>query len=171
MKKGVTEHTFIFIFALIVVVMILIWGTKTIIDLKETGEQVQLADSIEDIKEKAIVYYNLEMGSSAPLDIPFPKGVDCVCFLDLLGRAPGSTSETKCSGDGAFDAWKDNEQIKNILVTPTVGSYTVTRFDTIREFIPDPGGENPLCFDLKKSRNRLKAQMISMGDHVVIKEL
>jgi len=82
MKRGIAEHTFIFIFALIVVAMILVWGTSTILKLKDTAGQVQLADSIEDVKEKAIVYYNLEAESSAPLNIRFPNGVECVCFLN-----------------------------------------------------------------------------------------
>lgn len=172
MKRGVIEHTFIFIFALIVVASILWWGTDTILKLKEKAGQVQLADSIEDIKEKAIVYYNLEAGSSAPLNIPFPKDVECVCFLDLLtGAVPGSTSEAKCLGDDDFENWKTNTQ-KNILVTPTKlggGPYTVTRFDTIKELVPDT--ENPLCFDLTKSRNYLKAQLESMGDRVLIKRV
>ena len=61
-KKGVSEQVFIFIFALIVVALILAWGTKTVLDLKNRASQVQLADSVEDLREKAITYYHLEAG-------------------------------------------------------------------------------------------------------------
>jgi len=171
MKKGATEQTFIFIFALIVAAMIMAWGTKTIIDLKGKAGQVQLADSIEDIKEKAITYYNLEAESSAPLAIRFPTNVKCICFKDLLTNRPvgnpASNDYKPCTDDPLFDPWMRSDSNNNILVMPTK-DFVVAKFKTIKEFIPIENDENPLCFNLESNKGIFRATIESRGDMVII---
>ena len=186
MNKGIAEQTFIFIFALIVAAMIMVWGFSTINDLKKRTGQVQLADAIEDIKEKAVTYYNLEDGSSSRINLRFPAGIECVCFknihpgirgsgsmvCDKGACSSGSLMNEKCdSKDNLIDSrLTSNTGNFNIFVTPSSSLYKVTQFSALKELVPADQSDNKLealCF--KTYQGRINALIESKGDHVIIK--
>ncbi|MEK6922745.1 MAG: hypothetical protein AABX08_03025 [Nanoarchaeota archaeon] len=180
-KKGVSEQVFIFIFALIVVALILAWGTKTILDLKDRASQVQLADSVEDLREKAITYYHLEAGSRSNLKIRFPNEVKCICIKNIN---PSFSTASTAGGDPSLSSVNDicdddAIQLKlssgtgnnNLFVTPSM--FTVSQFSINDKLIPiSIGGNNlkHLCFDVKANRGYLEAEIEAEGDHVTIKK-
>ena len=177
MKKGATEQTFIFIFALIVAAMILAWGAKTILDLRNKAEQVQIGDAIEDIKEMAITYYNLEEGSSSPIEERFPNEVKCICFKNVFnpretnvrnGVLIDGNNLDECD-DNRLEAMLDSSALEyNIFITP-FHKYAVTRFSAIKQVVPYFNGDEVRYVCFKNNKGKIDAIIESKGDRVYIK--
>ena len=84
-KRGqLFGQPFVFIFALIVGALILIFGARYIIQLKDTGEQVQVVKFIERLREDVNQYYFLDVGSSKIIRINLPNKVKGICFKKVL---------------------------------------------------------------------------------------
>jgi len=176
MKNGAVEQTFIFIFALIVAAMIMVWGAKTILDLRNKAEQVQVGDAIEDIKEMAITYYNLEEGSSTPISIMLPTGVKCICFKNIFNPSSalngvlvdGTNLNEECS-ENRLGAMLNSDDLQyNIFVTP-FNSYVITRFSAIKQMVPYFNGDEVKYMCFRNEKGKINAAIESKGDKVYIK--
>jgi len=82
-KRGqLLGQPFVYIFAIIVAALILVFGTKSILDLRERQELVELATFVTDLKEEVAAYYRFDIGSSKELDLNLPRKVKQVCFYE-----------------------------------------------------------------------------------------
>lgn len=87
MKKGIASQVFIYIFAVIVMAMILYFGFTQIANLKNLGDKSvyitfksELAGAVNDIyyKNKGSISVFSEDSRNKPLELP--KGINKVCF-------------------------------------------------------------------------------------------
>lgn len=168
MKKGqMLSQPFVYIFALVVGALILVWGGKTVLDLVNTGSQINVAKLVKDLEQDAAAYKNFDEGSRTSRKLQFPDDITYICFLDMerkandcLRKEKGNKiikcTATELDEDFAFQIEEPN---KNIYVLPTtavkVGAFKV---DDLK---PELG--NPLCV-----RNGLDITISSKVDHVEI---
>src|SRR3990167_1614078 len=152
MKKAQIEHTFIFIFALIVAALVLGFGVKVIFDVKDRAEFAEIAANIDDITDAAVTYYNLDEESSTIINQVFPSEVTCVCFTDLSQNAKSfdenqaSTYSNKCKDRSLAVRLKSSRY--NIFIA-SQKKYTVMDFKAISELVPL---ENPICIEIKNQK-------------------
>ena len=77
------SQPFVYIFALIVGALILVWGGKTVLDLLQTGSQVNVGTFIKSLEEDVAAYKNFGEGSRTTKKVDFPQEITYICFLDL----------------------------------------------------------------------------------------
>ena len=176
--KGQAQHTFIFIFAIIVAALIMAWGVKTILDLKDRAGQVELADAVQDIENKAITYLSLSSGSQdTKFNVLFPREVECVCLVDRLS---GTTSFTGPDGtladynnicdkqDKALKSRIQSTNSQNIFATPSSLEFNVKEFKVLRKLIPQESLGTIICFNTRKEGGWLKGVITSQGGNVTL---
>lgn len=85
MKKGqIMGQPIIYLFYAIVGAMILFFGINVIMGLQETGEDVQYASFIGDLKTSIRSVYSDASGSTYGLEeITVPSGIDEICFVGV----------------------------------------------------------------------------------------
>ena len=137
-KKGQAfGRPFIYMFALIVAALTLIWGIRAINDIRDKSELVELTTFITDLKDNVKTYYYSDAGSSKTITLILPPKVEKVCFTN-----PGSIPNTYISSELNFEL-EDNTQY-NTYILP-LDSFSVTRFKI--NYLNITETENPLCMD------------------------
>ncbi len=137
-KKGqMFGRPFIYMFALIVAALTLVWGIRAINDIREKSELVELTTFIIDLKDNVKTYYNFDAGSSKTITLILPPKVEKVCFTN-----PGSTPTTYVNSQLNFEL-EDNTQY-NTYILP-LDSFSITRFKI--DYLNITEVENPLCLD------------------------
>jgi len=179
-KAQIFGEPFIFIFAIIVAAMVLIFGIKIYYDLSERADFAQVADIAQRINENIITFYNLEEGSSNTFKYVFPNTIDCICFVGdnpnpaiLTGHCVDSnhvfeTNINTNSGTGSKLFWKYSEK-KRKGENP---ASLPDKYPIRSKFItPNPTGlpkNPPLCIDLVADKHILKIKLTSQGDKVLV---
>ena len=135
-KKGVTAQTFTFIFALILMALILGYGVKSLVRLKAVSEDVEIGDFVFRIRDQVDAMYSFEIGSSKEADFFLPKKVERVCFFN------SGESITAVGMDEPLRQYVESAEGKNMLVMPSVFAQNVFSIDHLRS----GGEEHPLCF-------------------------
>ena len=115
MRKGIASQVFIYIFAVIVMVMILYFGFTQIVNIKGlTDKSVYITfredfkDAVNDVyyKNKGSVMVFSQESRNKPLELP--NGINQVCFEDseVTFNPPDYDSFTVefMKGNGCFDA-------------------------------------------------------------------
>ncbi|MBI4154409.1 hypothetical protein HY501_03660 [Candidatus Woesearchaeota archaeon] len=153
MKKGqLTGDIFIYIFAVIVGALILVYGVKTIIDLKSTAETVDLGRTLKNLEAEIETFYNYGEGSTKDIQLSLPKPVKFVCFTDPTSSPKPSKCKVKTGADtygncnlGALDEEfaliVEDENTKNVFFLP-LATAKISRYE-IKDLKPKEG--NPLC--------------------------
>ncbi len=91
MKKGeLLSQPFIYILALITIVLLFFFGYRAINDFQQKAELVELGNFVNDLKYNIKTYYNFDVGSSKQINLNLPKKVKKVCFINL-NEIPSST--------------------------------------------------------------------------------
>ena len=81
MKRGMNNQIFYYIFAIVIIVFILTFGSDTIGKLFGFGKDVETEKFTTDLNEKIGLIHNLNSGSVISLyDLNVPDGVTLVCF-------------------------------------------------------------------------------------------
>lgn len=178
MKKRaqIFGEPFIFIFAIVVAAMVLVFGIKIYYDLNERADFAQIADIVQRINEDVTTFYNLEEGSSNKFTFTFPNSVECFCFIDSQNKDFGSLTG-KCN-DPSFKSkllgsvgtsnvvfWKYSEK-------KTKGENPASlpeKANINSKFTVAPS--NPLCIDLAASRYKLNIRLESKGNEVLIEKI
>ena len=168
-KKGqLFAQPFIIIFALIVAILVVIWGVKVIFDLKNRADFTEVIATIADIRDDVNTYFYLEQGSSKLLNYIVPKDTKCICFKDLSGFSdnPESDIPVLCDPEELENLKKeiDESTTRNVFVTP-IGNYNIKSHDIEKEILA-PFGKNPLCIQIKNQRFR--AIIENKGAHVAV---
>jgi len=76
------SQPFIYIFALILGALILIWGVKTVMDLKDTSEQVELGVFVKNIEKEVNKYFFYDEGAARNFDIRFSDKIKYMCVIN-----------------------------------------------------------------------------------------
>ena len=93
MKKSQTSDIFIYAFAIIVVGLILIFGAKKVIDIKNTGNEVELLNFKKHLE--TLISSSRGSGNVFNESLELPAGFSEVCFIDLELEQAKVTSLTK----------------------------------------------------------------------------
>lgn len=145
MKKGqLLSQPFVWIFALILGGLILVWGIKTVMDLKEKADLVDLGSFKNEIQSEAKAFYNYGEGSIKTIPASFSGKVKFVCFTDPDNRDKISkitcrykTTDGKLkacpsikgmnNNDDAIELLLEDEEKKNMWFLP-LGTSVVDSF-------------------------------------------
>ena len=140
-KKGIEMQVFSFIFAIILIALILGYGTKSLMRLKSVGEDVDLGDFVFRMRDEVNTMYTFDAGSSKELMLFLPEKVERVCFYN-------SDKEVNLAGiDDTLKNYLETNPGKNVFVMPFRFAQNVFYIDHLRA----GGDDNPLCF-LTKGR-------------------
>ena len=154
-KRGQLLSTpFIYVFALIIGSLILVWGFNYVYKLKDVGETVELTTFISDLRKNVDSFFYLDEGSSKEINMRLPSKIDYICF-----KKEGTLNNNAVlDGNPVFRFILENTN-KNIFLLPT-NAYitTVYNIENIK-----PKTQNPLCF-----KNGKKAKITTQIDHVEI---
>ena len=129
-------QVFVFIFALVFMALILGYGVKTLISLKDVSEDVGLGDFVIRLREKVNTMFNFDVGSGDVVGLYLPDTVERVCFYD---------SEKEINLDpigGELKNYMETNPGKNLFLMPLEFAETIFLVEHLK-----PGEEdNPLCF-------------------------
>src|SRR3989338_8023598 len=150
MKRGVLGEPFVFIFAMIVVAMLLFFGFKFTGELKDRGEFLILSDSIIDLKNQVARYYSFDPGATKTVRLDLPNQVDEICF----------TNSERAMGEHPFSRIFKGTSNYNVFVLP-FDAFKITRFN-IPNLEPNV---NPLCL---KNIGKVEVLLVNKGDFVEI---
>jgi len=142
-KAQVQSQIFIYVFAVIVVSLILIFGIKAIYSFQNDTEKVALVNFQSELKSIA-ADAAAQYGSIQKADILLPTEFKQVCFVD------GSTNADTIS----------NPLIKNSVESDTSDNiYMIKEINDVEEFrtqtnitISHESADNPLCINNTKGR-------------------
>lgn len=139
MKKAqLADQPFIYILGIVTVILILLFGFRSITQLKEEASLVQLATFMNDFSRIIETYYNLNIGSSKELSLSIPTQIKMVCFTN-----PNQPLTAEVSPELEFLLTaKDNVYFFN----GKLGPRTIPHLEANPE-------ENPLCIQTQGRLN------------------
>lgn len=137
MHKGMTQQVFLFIFALIMMAVVLLFGIRQLFIVTDTADKVETLTFVEDFKQELQTYANFDVGSSKYLTLSVPSDVNQICFFNSKKPIQGIT-------DPVLKALLQSDKQNNLFVLP------LERFQNPGPgfFIPAltvQGTKNPLC--------------------------
>lgn len=166
MPRAQVNQAVIYIFAGIVVLIILGFGYKSLSGARESLDQVQLA-RLQDDLSRDINAMSSEFGTFREFSYDAPEGVTTVCFAgDPAELAdsfpPGCTGACGQAANAAIGAYIGLEPDKNVflLSTTLLKSMKIDRLST--------GCCDHKCYDT--SDGRLDIVIEGMGDRAKIKD-
>nr|MBI4156643.1 hypothetical protein [Candidatus Woesearchaeota archaeon] len=132
MKKGqILGMPFVYILALIVGALILIFGVKWIFQLQETASSVQLNKFVDDLRVETEKYYSLDPGSKKQIKLNLPNKVKQLCFkgteLDQNTLLPQEKNLIQLeSRNNVFfiplDSYKNTKFYINEIINPDISN-------------------------------------------------
>lgn len=148
------SEPFVWIFALIVGALILIWGVKTVMDLKETADTVDLGQFKTSIETTAKAMKNYGEGSGDEVAVQLGGKVKYVCFSNVEDSAIACKIKSKdgkladCPGgmaamDSAFELRVKSSKKDNMWIVP-FGSSKKDSFQIL--YAKPVAGANPICY-------------------------
>lgn len=142
MKKAqLAEQPFIYILGIVAAVLIILFGARSITNIKHEAELVQLTTFVNDFSRIIETYYNLNIGSSNELSLSVPTQIKMICFTN-----PGKPSTADVTPELEFLlSSKDNVY----FFDGTLGPKTIPHLEANPE-------ENPLCIPVQ---GKLKANI------------
>lgn len=94
MKRSQFQITpLLYVFALIVGALILVFGIQQIYKLTIIGEEVELGTFVLNLEKQVNSMYNLDFGSSAEISLSIPSKITFICFTN--GRPGTQTSNQR----------------------------------------------------------------------------
>ena len=135
MNKGITSQVFVFISALILMALILVFGIKSIKDLTNTSENAELGLFIKNLRDEIEVFYNNDIGSSKEIKLVVPKKIEEVCFYTNKYKI------NKKHNDNLFNQILDGNK-NNVFIMP-YGKFSMNQFKV--DYLRNDPYENPLC--------------------------
>ncbi|HLD15736.1 MAG TPA: hypothetical protein VJB94_04125 [Candidatus Nanoarchaeia archaeon] len=145
MKNGqLLSQPFVYISALIIGALIIIFGARAIGDIDKERKNIELATFITSLRDNVNTYYNFDEGSSKKISLYIPDNVDRVCFYNKDKIINADIEEF-------FKKLLELDTINNVYLLP-FGENLKSEF-----FINHLRNEeeNPLCFDVKGRLNAL----------------
>lgn len=131
------EQPLVWVFALIVGGLILVWGGYQVYKLVSFSNEIQANDFVTTLKSDIESYYYLEEGSSKVITIILPSGIEHICFTD-----EGDYDFPEFLSQGEQFLIKNREE--NVFMFPSdkidQGAFFIQHITT---------DSNPLCLENK----------------------
>jgi len=159
----------IYIFALIVGALILIWGAKSVYDIMEKADTVNTIEQLDAIKHNVEIYAQYDKGNTKTIIASkFPSKVEMFCFYDAKSSLNPMLDSRKKSltglgYEGAVKSYIEHLPDKNFLILPEgiIRQAKTSYYVGPVRLKPEAG--NPLCFKTKK-----KFRITAMGGYVTV---
>lgn len=151
------SQPFVYIFALILGGLILVWGVKITIDFMGMANKAELGKLVKNIESEAKSFMNQGEGSTKPITLMLPKNIEYFCITDLDNTSPAckikpktGTALANCNNLEDYETLNalvkmaSTTSKKNVFALPFAkaglnnGKF---RIEGIK-----PAGANPLCF-------------------------
>lgn len=164
-KKGISSQVFVWIFAMVVLGVIIYFGFSMVSKTWCFGKKVDTVAFHQDLKAKVEEIYLLSKGSNAKADFSVPDGIREVCFTEN-----GATTRP-----GNDPNLIKNADIKNTIeLIPDAGNIYFSSDDECVDISPIRIKEltfdlKPLCFDT--SQGKLSVILENVGDKVKVSPL
>jgi len=157
-RRGeIAGQIFIYILALVIVSLIVIYGYKAVRDLHSKSGRVALIEFTTDI-QNTLERMSTDYGSVMKKTMAVPSGFDAVCFIDTA-EGPGDTQYRLVD-----DSWRSGAQANVFLVSKnTVEPIFAGDKDTGASYLSvDDEGEKFLC--LESVNGRVEFAIRGMGN-------
>ncbi len=155
-KAQLMAQPFVYVFALILGALILVWGIKMIVDFVGTANKAELGRLIKSIESDVSEFYHYDEGAEKPRTLSLPKGINYLCIASP-GERINCKKKTK-SGisncnlgqiDETLEPWLTRAGSKNNVFTVPLENAGLNngRF-SVPEASPEqlkPSQGNPLC--------------------------
>ena len=154
-KRGVSRQVFMWIFALIVIAIVLYFGVTSLTKLVNVGKTVDTLRFQKDVERDVSLLYGYAPGSNKEVSINAPVGVQGVCFIDF----------TRNIGVIKYSQLKS---VRGLGVTPKnmfFASVQGKRSEPVKIEHLKPK-TNPECIDVKHGKIQLMLE--NKGDHVEV---
>ena len=138
-KKAIEMQIFTFIFALILIALLMAYGMKTLTGFNDTTEQVELADFFLKLQDYTTMLYSFDIGSSQDITLSLPSTVQQVCFYDSSRSITEHIDQTLSDHLAATP----DHNIFLIPSTLTPSSFSANNLRVLH-------GPNPLCMPAKQ---------------------
>ncbi len=156
MKKGqLLSQPFIYIFALILGALILIYGGKWVYDILVLSDKVEVAKFTDNLESIVSEYSNYDTGASNLIPVKLPKSVKYACVFDpgkdikcKIKDKMNKIREISCDAIDKTLEFELKTQKKNSNPY-TLFFYPKTKIKQVwRHKLPDikPVNGNPLCY-------------------------
>ncbi len=173
MKKAqIAGQIFIYIIAIVVVGLIIVFGYRSIKDFTAKGEQVEyitLKNSMENSFKSIVSDY----GSIKRPDFDVPGKYTMVCFVDhTIKDEAAINTYSLCRQEGSVyepvicSSWKIGDD--NVFMIPDGSESWNVGPITFKNDNKEYSGQPFMCFDVVN--NKIKMQLKSLGDKVEISE-
>lgn len=164
-KKADAQQIFMYLTAIIVFSLILVYGYSAVKGFKAKTDEVDTIQLKNDMTSsvKSVMF---DYGSRMEKEVAVPAEYKKVCFVDLTQSANAGTSGVCTSGNDDYDAivcdsWESKADSNMLLVSS--GNPLAYNIGEIR--IDDP---YYLCF--KTDAGKAKVMLEGMGSYVLISE-
>ena len=145
MKKGsILAQPFVFIMALILMALIIIFGAKSVFQIKKTADIAELNKFIINLDNQVELMYNYNVGSSKDISLNLPTSIEKICFSN-----PGEPITSNVD-DNFFRTILENDKSNNVFIHPL---RKFRDFDYKIDNLIVKSNENPLCFNTNGKLN------------------
>jgi len=103
-KAQIQTQVFVYVLALIIIGIILLYGYQSINSMREKGDQIDLLTFKTDIEEE-VSKMSSDYGSARIITLKVPSGFSEVCFTDLTKNP---SQEIKDIHPLVYESWTDN---------------------------------------------------------------
>ncbi len=128
---------FTFIFVLVLMALILGYGIKSLMTLREAGRDVELGDFFLRLRDEVEQMFSFDVGSSKDVELFLPENAELVCFYD------SDEEITLGELDEVIASYLEGHPGVNVFVTP----FSFAQSSLWIEHLRGGGQENPLCFE------------------------
>lgn len=172
MKRAqIAGQIFVYIIAIVVVGLIIVYGYSAIKGFTEKGEQVEYI-TLKTNMENAFKSIVSDYGSIKRPDLDVPGKYEMVCFVQTERKAAADTTDL-CRKDGPDDelyepvvcsSWKIGTD--NLYLVPDGSESWDVGPITIKNDDKPYAGQPFICFEV--NNNKINMQLKSLGDKVEI---
>ncbi|MDP1694236.1 MAG: hypothetical protein Q8L34_01730 [Candidatus Woesearchaeota archaeon] len=132
-----TQQVFIFIFALIMMAFVLMFGVRQVILVNDTGEKIATLSFVEDFKKEVQTYANFDVGSNKLVKLSVPSGVNQICFFN-------SNKPVRDISDPVLNALLRGDKKNNLFVLP-LEKFQNPGPGFFIDHLTVEGQQNPVC--------------------------
>lgn len=159
-KRGqLMSQPFVYIFALIMGGLILVWGVKITIDFMGMANKAELGKLVKNIESETKSFMNQGEGSTKPITLMLPKNIEYFCIADLDILSPACKIKPKTGAIipncNKLDP-EDSGPLSNLVkMAPTTSKKNIFTLPFAKAGLNNgkfriegikPAGANPLCF-------------------------
>lgn len=125
-KAQLGSEIFVYILAILVIGLIVVFGYKKVVELREKGSDIEVLHFKKQLE--SLVKISMSSGNIFVEEMLLPKGFSKICFIDLTKSADGKLNAptNKDYSPIIYDSWNAKNQ-KNVFLVqgPKIESFYI----------------------------------------------